>query len=74
MRSTVDTSGTPLPVYGLPDGVLSYRCRFRVNQVPVIFLRFSDRIQKHILLRSGDGVEPFESAQAVNVVSNGRKS
>jgi len=63
----VEVSGLPKPIVGLPDDVQRYRCRFRVNQVPVIFLRFKDRIQKHVLLVSGDNLEPFERPEAVNV-------
>ncbi len=64
----VDVSGQTKPVIGLPDGVLKYRCRFRVHSAPVIYLRFSDRVQKHILLISGESLEPFEKPEAVNVI------
>lgn len=67
-RALIDVTGQPKPIVGLPDGVLKYRCRFRLHQVPLIFLRFSDRIQKHVLLCSGENLEPFETPSAVNSV------
>jgi hypothetical protein len=65
----VDVSGQPKPVVGLPDGVIKYRCRFRPNSIPVIFLRFEDRVQKHVLLSNGPNLEPFECPEGVNVAN-----
>lgn len=63
----VDVSCTPRPVVGLPDGVVKYRVRLRPHSMPMIFLRFRDRISQHVLLLSGDNYEPFEAAEAVNL-------
>lgn len=64
----VDISGQPKPIVGLPEGALKCRVRFRRNSLPVIYIRFVDRIQKHILLISGQNLEPFERADGVNIL------
>jgi hypothetical protein len=65
----IDVSGQPKPIVGLPDGVIKYRVRVRHHNIPYVFLRFSDRIQKHVLLISGSNWEPYETPEAVNVFS-----
>jgi hypothetical protein len=65
-RSAIVVSGEVKPIVGLPDGVLKLRARFRVHTVPFVFLRFHDRIQKHLLLSVGDAYEPYAEPEAVN--------
>jgi hypothetical protein len=67
-RHSIDVSGRPKPIVGLPKGVLKYRCRFRINSVPTIVMRFQGRISRHLLLCNGDNLEPYVTPEAVNVI------
>ena len=69
-RNLIDITGKPKTVVGLPDGVLKFRCRFRVTKIPLIFLRFRDRVQMHLLLCNGENLEPLERPEAVNYSSS----
>lgn len=62
----------PVLIRNIPPSVLRYRVRQRIEEAPVIFLKYADRVEKRFVVYDEDNIcfKPSEEIISVNTHKN----